>query len=97
MATLSEAAMNRTRSAIGRGLTAPIRGASTILTGYGITTGTVFTAAGVAAVGLGVKYAASQEQAQVAFATMLSSAQKAQQFVAQLQDFAAKTPFDLPR
>lgn len=96
MATLSESAMSRTSSAIGRGLTAPIRGASTILAGYGITAGTVFTGAGVAAVGMGIRFAASQEQAQVAFTTMLGSAQKAQQFVAQLQDFAAKTPFDLP-
>jgi hypothetical protein len=96
MATLSESALSRTGSAIGRGLTAPIRGASTILAGYGITAGTVFTGAGVAAVGLGVKFAASQEQAQVAFTTMLGSARQAQQFVAQLQDFAAKTPFDLP-
>ncbi|OXM53777.1 hypothetical protein CFP71_21435 [Amycolatopsis thailandensis] len=96
MATLSESALSRTGSAINRGLLAPVRGASTILAGYGLTAGTVFTGAGVAAVAMGVKFAASQEQAEMAFTTMLGSAQKAQAFVAQLQDFAAKTPFDLP-
>ncbi|WP_394360737.1 tape measure protein [Amycolatopsis sp. SB7-3] len=96
MATLSESALSRTGTAIGRGLTAPIRGATTILAGYGLTAGTVMTGAGVAAVGMGIRFAASQEQAEMAFTTMLGSAQKAQSFVAQLQDFAARTPFDLP-
>ncbi|WP_181771289.1 tape measure protein [Amycolatopsis pittospori] len=96
MATLSESALSRTGAAINRGLLAPVRGASTILAGYGLTAGTVFTGAGVAAMAMGVKFAASQEQAEMAFTTMLGSAQKAHAFVAQLQDFAARTPFDLP-
>ncbi|WP_134664010.1 tape measure protein [Amycolatopsis sp. CFH S0078] len=96
MAATSESAFSRTGAAIRSGLMAPIRGAGSVLAGFGITAGTVFTGAGVAAVGMGVRFAASQEQAQMAFTTMLGSAQKAQGFVAQLQDFAAKTPFDLP-
>lgn len=96
MATVSEGALSRTGSAIGRGLTAPIRGASTVLAGYGITAGTIFTGAGVAAVGMGIKFAASQEQAEMAFSTMLGSARQAKAFVADLQNFAARTPFDLP-
>ncbi|PKW15921.1 tape measure protein [Saccharopolyspora spinosa] len=96
MSTLSAGALSRTGSAITRGLTAPIRGAGTVLAGFGLSAGTIFTGAGVAAVGMGLKFAASQEQAEMAFSTMLGSAQQAQRFVAQLQDFAAKTPFDLP-
>ncbi|MFE0021903.1 tape measure protein [Amycolatopsis sp. NPDC059021] len=96
MASVSENALARTGSAISRSLLAPIRGAETILAGYGITASTIFTGAGVAAVGMGIRFAASQEQAEMAFSTMLGSAQKAQAFVVQLQDFAARTPFDLP-
>ncbi|MBB5154952.1 tape measure protein [Saccharopolyspora phatthalungensis] len=96
MATLSEGAMTRTGGAIGRGLLAPIRSANNLLASYGITAGTVFGLAGVAAAGMGIKFAASQEQAQMAFTTMLGGAQEAQRFVAELQDFAARTPFDLP-
>lgn len=96
MATLSESALHRTGSAISRGLLAPVRGASSVLAGFGLTAGTVFTGAGVAAAGMGVRFAASQEQAEMAFTTMLGSAQEAQRFVAELQDFAAQTPFDLP-
>jgi tape measure domain-containing protein len=36
------------------------------------------------------------EQAGIAFETMLGSAEKAQVFLADLQDFAAKTPFEFP-
>lgn len=49
------------------------------------------------AVVFGVKTAASMEQAQVAFTTMLGSASKAKAFLADLQKFAAATPFELPQ
>jgi tape measure domain-containing protein len=49
-------------------------------------------AAGAAAV-WGVKTASNMEQAQIAFTTMLGSAKKATTFLAQLKDFAIKTPF----
>jgi tape measure domain-containing protein len=54
---------------------------------------------GIAAAGLlgfGVKIAGDMEQADVAFTTMLGSGEKARAFLAQLRDFAAKTPFEFP-
>ncbi|WP_161883844.1 tape measure protein [Deinococcus alpinitundrae] len=46
--------------------------------------------------GLGlVRLAGDMEQAQTAFTTMLGSGQKAQAFLADLADFAARTPFEL--
>jgi tape measure domain-containing protein len=44
----------------------------------------------------GVDFLALQEQALTAFTTMLGSGAKAQAFFAQLQQFAATTPFELP-
>lgn len=44
---------------------------------------------------LGVKLAAQYEQTQIAFTTMLGSAQEANQFLDELKDFAARTPFEL--
>ncbi len=45
----------------------------------------------------GLGLAAEAEQANIAFTTMLGSAQKAQAFLAQLTDFANATPFELPQ
>jgi tape measure domain-containing protein len=57
---------------------------------------TVVTGAGLAGmVAFGIKSAASLEQAQVGFSTMLGSGKKAQAFLGQLQKFAAATPFEL--
>lgn len=54
-------------------------------------------ATGVAMGGaLGLKTAANLETAEIAFTTMLGSAAKAKAFIADLSDFAAKTPFDFP-
>lgn len=53
-------------------------------------------AGAAAAVGLGLKTAASMETAQIGFETMLGSAEKAGSFLKDLQDFAAKTPFEFP-
>lgn len=61
--------------------------------------GAVAVAAGTAttaAVILGVKTAASMQNASVAFTTMLGSAQKAGAFLGQLKKFAATTPFEFP-
>lgn len=55
------------------------------------------SALGAAAVGVGVKsviMAGNLEQSEIAFTTMLGSAQKAKDFLADLSDFAAKTPFE---
>lgn len=57
-------------------------------------------AAGIAAAGavakMGIETAASNEQASIAFTTLLGDAGKAQGYLKQLSDFAAKTPFELP-
>lgn len=50
---------------------------------------------GVAGAAMGVKTAASLEQAQVGFTTLLGSGQKAKAFLADLTKFAAATPFEL--
>lgn len=57
---------------------------------------TAFAGVATAAVSSGVRTAAGMETAQIAFSTMLGSAKDAKAFLAELTDFAAKTPFDLP-
>lgn len=54
--------------------------------------GAVVGAAGA----IGIKTAAQMETANIAFETMLGSADKAKAFLGDLSKFAAKTPFDLP-
>lgn len=51
---------------------------------------------GGAAVTMGVKTAASLEQAQIGFSSLMGSASKAKDFLADLKSFAASTPFELP-
>lgn len=45
----------------------------------------------------GISFNANMEQNQVAFTQMLGSAQKAQQLLQQITQFAASTPFELPQ
>jgi tape measure domain-containing protein len=53
--------------------------------------------AGISAAGaVGIKTAAQLETANIGFTTMLGSGEKAQAFLKDLTDFAAKTPFELP-
>ena len=49
-----------------------------------------------AAATIGIKTAASMEQAHIGFSTMLGDGQKAQTFLGDLSSFAAKTPFEFP-
>jgi tape measure domain-containing protein len=49
----------------------------------------------LAAGGAGIKMAGDLEQSKIAFKTMLGSAEKADAFLKQLANFAAKTPFEL--
>lgn len=55
-----------------------------------------FTAPIAAIAGVGVAFNAMQEQAQIAFTTMLGDGRKAKAFLDDLKDFAAKTPFEFP-
>lgn len=50
---------------------------------------------GASAVRVGVQTASAMEQAKISFTTMLGSAQKADSFIKQMVDFAAKTPFEM--
>ncbi|MGB9903041.1 MAG: tape measure protein [Desulfotomaculales bacterium] len=58
---------------------------------------------GLGALGVGklweatVGYAGNLEQATMAFTTMLGSAEKAKSFIEELQNFAARTPFEFPQ
>lgn len=66
------------------------------LTSFGsaLTAGVTLPLLGLGAAAL--KGAADQEQLQIAFTTMLGSAQKAKDLIQQLQTFAASTPFEMP-
>lgn len=55
----------------------------------------VVGAAGVAVGGASLKMATDFEQAEIAFSTMLGSADKAQTLLGEIADFAASTPFEL--
>lgn len=59
----------------------------------GLMAGGAVAAAGAA---VGLKVAADMETAKIGFTTMLGSAKKADKFLRNLADFAAKTPFDFP-
>ena len=59
--------------------------------------GTALGAAGLGAVvGIGIKLAAEFEQANVSFKTMLGSAEDAKRVLADIEKFAAATPFQFP-
>lgn len=62
-----------------------------------ITAGVALAGAAAAAGAFGIKMAAANEDAAISFELMLGSAQKAQVFLAQLQQFAAATPFEMPQ
>lgn len=67
-------------------------GVGKLLGGFSVAAGGAAIAGGL----LGIKTAASMEQAKIAFETMLGSAQKADVFLKDLSAFAAKTPFEFP-
>jgi tape measure domain-containing protein len=80
---------------IGRSLTS----AGLMIGQIGVVAGaaTLAVTAGIGAIGAwGLSTASQVEQADIAFSTMLGSAQKADAFLKQLADFAAKTPFEFP-
>lgn len=60
-----------------------------------VLSGALVAAAGAAGI-LGVKTAAANENAAIAFETMLGSGEKAQKFLQELRDFAKATPFEFP-
>lgn len=83
--------LGSTLSSLGKGVKA--------LGGLAIRTGAIMGGVAAAGIGafatMGIKAFSSAEQAEISFTTMLGSAKKAQAFLAQLEDFAAKTPFEM--
>ncbi|WP_103353604.1 tape measure protein [Amycolatopsis sp. CA-128772] len=96
MGKQADTVLQRVGSRVQSAVTAPVRAAGDALGSFGLSAGSAFTVAGVAAVTMGIKFNASQESATMAFTTMLHSATQARDFMAQLTQFAAQTPFDLP-
>jgi tape measure domain-containing protein len=89
------------------GLSAPVAGLTSTMGGLGATMATLggaAVAAGVAAIGgafavgaaQGIAFNAALETTTVAFTTMLGSAEEAGAFLEDLQQFAARTPFEFP-
>lgn len=76
-------------------LTAAGRGISSTLSSVGITGGVALAGLAGGAAFAGIKFDAMQESSRVAFTTMLHSGPAAAQMMAQLNDFAARTPFEL--
>lgn len=60
------------------------------------TAGVALGALGVIGIKTGLQTAASIQQANIAFATLLGSTEKAQAFLSDLSKFAATTPFEMP-
>ncbi|MFI8237606.1 tape measure protein [Streptomyces sp. NPDC085866] len=75
------------------GLGGVFGGLGSRLAAFGATAAAGFGMAAGAAAVWGIKTASNMEQAQIAFTTMLGSAKKATDFLAQLKNFAIKTPF----
>lgn len=57
---------------------------------------TAVAGAGVAVAKMGVDFNANMEQARISFTTLLGSADEAKKMIGDLQQFAAKTPFEFP-
>ncbi len=98
MPILGEAAINLTANtrplsqALGR-VGGMVRSAIAPLAAISLAIGASLGGIGI---GTGIKLAADMEQAQVAFEVMLGSADEAKKLLAELDDFAASTPFQLP-
>src|SRR5215207_459512 len=91
-ATRTNSAFGRFAGVAGKG----VLGVAGAVTKFGVAGVAAFTAAAGAAVAYGIKTAAANENASIAFTTMLGSATKARKFLGELQQFAAKTPFEFP-
>jgi tape measure domain-containing protein len=88
MRTAQQTIESRARQ-IGDAFSAAEQGSKLLLAGLAGVAGAA-AAAGLA----GIKLAGDMEQSKIAFTTMLGSAEQADEFLRQLFDFAAKTPFE---
>jgi tape measure domain-containing protein len=94
-AATGERAWSRVGAALRTGALYPITAARDTLAQYGLTSGTVLALGAAGAAKMGIAFDATKESAQVAFTTMLQSGTAAAQLLNQLNDFAARTPFEL--
>ena len=67
-----------------------------MITRFGAAGATALGAVGGAGLAMGVQIAAGNENADIAFTTMLGSGRKAKAFLDDLKGFAASTPFEFP-
>lgn len=88
------ARMEKQTQAAGTRLGDILRGALSVTLGVGLFEAIRRGFQGV--VGEAVNFNAMMEQAQIGFTTMLGSAERAQAFLNEMADFAAKTPFEYP-
>jgi tape measure domain-containing protein len=95
VAAESESVWSRVGGALRTGALAPITSLRDTAQQYGLTAGTAFTLAGVAAAGMGIRFDAAEEQSRIAFTTMLHSSQAAGEMIDHLNQLAATTPFEL--
>ncbi|MCL5105666.1 MAG: tape measure protein [Armatimonadetes bacterium] len=66
------------------------------MSGFGRSMSMFVTAPIIAAGAAMLKFAGEMEQSELAFTTLLGSAEKAKTFIKELREFAAATPFELP-
>lgn len=86
----AEGAGRRAGAGLSRGTSGGLGGMVKMFAGLGI------AKAGSDLIRFGFDTAKGMEQAQISFTTMLGSAKKANAFIGDLQQFAAKTPFTFP-
>lgn len=89
-------ALGRTGGRSGRMLGAGAVGLAGTLGTIGTAGVAALGAAGAGTFALGLSFANTKEQAELAFGTMLGGAKQGKAFVADLTKFAAETPFELP-
>jgi tape measure domain-containing protein len=90
-------AMTSLGTTVTRGFMAPVLGMRNMLAGFGVTGSVAVGVVAGSAVAAGLRFVAFQEQATTAFTTMLNSATKARDMIAELTAFAARTPFSVPQ
>jgi tape measure domain-containing protein len=96
LAAAGRASGERMGDGVNSGFASKVGAVAGIIGKAGLLVAGVAGAAGGAAAAIGVKTAASMEQAEIGFTTMLGSGEKAKAFLGELSAFAAKTPFEFP-
>ncbi|HET8684972.1 MAG TPA: tape measure protein [Micromonosporaceae bacterium] len=96
VAPSAEAAGAEAGNRFTRGFRRGVAGFGSMVAGVAKTAAVGLAAVGLAAGGIGLQAAAGMQQAQIGFSTLLKDGKKAEAFLGDLQQFAAKTPFEFP-